>query len=917
MNKNSSSIRGIISFSFVLLMVGTITIIAYIIFSSWTSSTERVIKEIENDATKDIVNEIENLIAVPNSINKLNQHYFANKFIDLSNENNRVSFFVNTIKSNNGEIYSFSYGLENGNYYGARRNINNEIEYYQSTSETNGHSFYYTTTEKLTKGKFIKDFGEFDPRTRVWYSMAKKAGKPVFSPLYKHFVKDDLVLTAANPIYDQKGDFLGVLGTHITLSRLNDFLKGLVFKQEAAAYVVEKGSGELVANSLGYQNFEKLSDGMYQRAALDKIEDKSIIEAYENYIKTKKDNVVRKTKDGKLHIKLTEYKLDGIDWLIITEIPDTPFSSEINNNIKTAVYLSIIAIFLSILIYKKSTDFILKPINNLIDATDKFSKGDLSQRARIYKNDEIGKISYAFNNMAEELNIHINHLEEKVRERTAEIEKTNRQLELAKMEADKANQAKSDFLANMSHEIRTPLNAIIGFSEILQETVADDKQQHYIKTINSAGNSLLTIINDILDLSKIEAGKIELQYKPVRLSRILKDIEMMFSQTVQGKGIEFRIEMEDIVPDLIIFDEVRIRQILLNLVGNAVKFTEKGYVKIFIDAAPSITNDISSVDLHIAVEDTGIGIPVTEKQKIFEAFTQISGQSIKKYGGTGLGLSITKKLVDALKGKISVESIVGKGSTFHIIFDDVQIAATQSLPDEPETYFARKYRFGNEKILVVDDIETNRFLLKELLLKAGLQVLLAENGHDALNMCEQEKPNLIITDLVMPVMDGFEASKRLKQKSETKDIPIIALSASTSKSLPKDHLFEDYFLKPVQADQILGKIAQLLHVETKEDLNITLFHKDKISQSLGPEEMVEIREQLNPLLTNLETSIIISTVKELAEQLILLGEQFQDEYILGQGNELMSYAECYDIVKIKLKLKQLEKFLFEDIPDDK
>ena len=178
--------------------------------------------------------------------------------------------------------------------------------------------------------------------------------------------------------------------------------------------------------------------------------------------------MIKKTDDGNLHIKLTEYKQEGIDWLIITAIPENQFTAEINKNIRTAIILSLIALLLSIIIYKKITDVILKPINNLIDAAEKFSKGELLQRAKIYKNDEIGKLSRVFNIMAEELYKHINHLEEKVKERTTEIEKANIELKYAKIEADKANEAKSEFLANMSHEIRTPLNAVIGFSELLK-----------------------------------------------------------------------------------------------------------------------------------------------------------------------------------------------------------------------------------------------------------------------------------------------------------------------------------------------------------------------------------------------------------------------------------------------------------------
>ncbi len=432
-----------------------------------------------------------------------------------------------------------------------------------------------------------RTYGKFDPRTRPWYSLTKEAGKPIFSPLYKHFIKDDLVLSSTYPIYNKEGNLQGVLGTRITLSSLNDYLKEVVADRKATAYVVEKNTGELVASSLDNPSFQTLPDGTFKRISIDTIKNKSIREAYENYKQTAKNKVIKKTENGNLHIKLTEYKQDGVDWLIITAIPNNQLTAEINKNIRTSILLSIIALLLSMVIYKKMTDVILKPINNLIDAAGKFSKGALLQRATIYKNDEIGKLSRVFNIMAEELYKHIYHLEEKVKERTTEIEKANMELKYAKIEADKANEAKSEFLANMSHEIRTPLNAVIGFSELLQNTIKDEQQQNYLKTINMAGNSLLLIINDILDLSKIEAGKMELHDKPIKLHTIFKEIEMIFMQELHRKEIEFFVDIPNDIPELILFDEVRIRQILLNLVGNAVKFTQKGYVKLSIKAMPS------------------------------------------------------------------------------------------------------------------------------------------------------------------------------------------------------------------------------------------------------------------------------------------------------------------------------------------
>ena len=913
MAKKTSSIRGIISISFILLMVSTLLIIGYIIFSSWKASSEEIIVKMENASGKDILEEIEGLIDLPNSMNAINHNIIENEIVDMNNPDERDAFFANVIQSSNENIYSISYGMENGEYYGARRNGEGDVEIYRRSNETNGHSLYYSVTDDMTEGQFVEDHGEYDPRTRTWYTLTKAAAKPIYSPLYKHFVKDDLVLASTYPIYNREGIFQGVLGTRITLSNLNGFLKETVADRMATALVVERSTGELIANSVDIPAFQTRPDGSLARVTIESIGNQSIAEAYEQYKQTGENKIITKAEQGNLHIKLTEYQLDGVNWLIITAIPDYQLTADINRNIKTAIFLSIIALLLSMVIYQKVTNIILKPINDLIQTAEKFSKGELLQRAKIYKNDEIGKLSRVFNHMAEELYKHINHLEEKVKQRTSAIEKANIELKYATAAAEKANQAKSEFLANMSHEIRTPLNAVIGLSELLQNTIKDERQHNYIKTIHTAGNSLLLIINDILDLSKIEAGKIELHYKPIKLHGIFKEIEMFFIPAIRNKEIDFFIDIPDDLPELILFDEVRMRQILLNLVGNAVKFTENGHVKLSIKATPSTTSDISLVNLHLSVEDTGIGIPEGERQRIFEAFTQISGQSIKKYGGTGLGLSITKKLVEMMNGKISVESEAGKGSLFHVEFTNVQIVDIEPLPEETDSSHFWKYKFVDTTILFVNDSETNRFLLKEMLSKAGIRVLLAKNGYEALQICKLKKPDLIITDLAMPVMDGFETSVKLKGNMETSNIPIIALSAANLEEFPEGHEFDALIMKPVNIASLLSAISQFIAQKEDEiipDSNAGPNREKAIRKGcITPEGLADIKVQVEPLLKKLETSIIMSNVEGLAQILIQLGEQYQSDCITTEGKELMGYAGCYDIVNIKAKLKHIEKIL--------
>ena len=481
--------------------------------------------------------------------------------------------------------------------------------------------------------------------------------------------------------------------------------------------------------------------------------------------------------------------------------------------------------------------------------------------------------------------------------------------------ANEANKAKSEFLANMSHEIRTPMNAILGFSEALYQKLDSETHRKLLKSVLNSGNLLLSLLNDILDLSKIESGNLEIRPQPTDLNNILQEIRMLYFDKAQKKGVEIRSTVSDNFPGILILDEIRVKQVIFNLLGNAVKFTHKGSISLNLKF-DIITETSGNVTIEVA--DTGIGIHSSQQEYIFEAFRQHSGQSNRKYEGIGLGLAISRRLVERMNGNISVSSKLGEGSVFTVHLPDLAMGSVEypkkSIPD-----IIQNIQFEKSSILVIDDVSSNIETLETLLSSTKLNIIPAESGEIAFEILNHILPDLILLDLRMPGTDGYSIAKKIRSNSAYSQIPIIAFTAAAfnSEKIESSGYFDSAIFKPVNKSELVSELSKFLKHSIY--LDRTVLSDDLITNALDnlPEEvqfaLPQIRDilknQLLPQWEKIKDQLVLFRIEEFANDLFELSMRFNFVFLTNYANKIISQLEIIDLEAINKSLNDFPQIL--------
>ncbi|MFB2972360.1 cache domain-containing protein [Aerosakkonema sp. BLCC-F183] len=620
-----------------------------------------------------------------------------------------------------------------------------------------------------------------------------------------------LVTTIAVPIRDRQDEVDGILLARVNLKFLDFVVSQTEVGKTGYTYVIDDRNFIIAKKRSAGERF-KLED-ISQRPFIENLHD----------TETQALTIYRGLQNEEVLGAIAP--IDSVDWSVVVELPTAEAYAPVRNQILVMVGALSLATFTAVVLGFYFSRRLVKPLESLTVAAAQISDGNLDTRVYIQSRNELGILARSFNQMAQQLQESFRTLEKTNEQLEIRVEQRTNALRQAMEAAEVANKAKSEFLANMSHELRTPLNGILGYAQILERAQnLTKKQLHYINIIYQCGTHLLTLIEDILDLSKIEAKKMELYAEDFYFPSFLESVVEICRIRAEQKDISFVYQPTSELPIAIHADRKRLRQVLINLLGNAIKFTETGGVNFNVSVINHQSSDtresISKTErrlitkIRFEVKDTGVGMSPDELEKIFLPFEQV-GNGKHQAEGTGLGLAISHKIVQMMGSKIQVKSQLGMGSIFWV---DLDLPEAQDWI-QTATIIKQQKIIGVEgkrrKILVVDDKWENRSVIVNLLEQIGFEMAEATNGEEGLIKAAEFNPDLIITDLVMPVLDGFEMTRRIRQSPELKDLVIIVSSASVfvadrHKSLSAGG--NDFMPKPVQADELFQKLQKYLKI---------------------------------------------------------------------------------------------------------
>jgi two-component system, sensor histidine kinase ChiS len=817
------TLRTVLIVPFILQIFTAVGLVGYLSFRNGQKAVNDVAGQLMSEVSNRIEQDLRTYVQTPHLINRSKLDSVKLGFVNMKDLSAWEKYLWRQV-----QLYPYinftSIGNKDGEYRTGEKMSDGTLLINAAGSSTGFNFYSFKTNDTGDRTTVAATFKNFDIRKHPSYTDAAKAGKATWSSVYVSLLEPTLILSAIQPVYD-RNELEGVLVSALRLDGLGKFLNSLKIGKSGQIFIVER-NGTLLATSTPEKPFRTQNN---KRELFKVVESgDEVTQATSKYLATQFQDLHEIKNSQQLNFAINGQRQflkvlpfqdgKGLDWLIVVVVPESDFMEQIEANSRTTVFLCLAALGMATVLGIITSRWIIKPILQLKDAATALSEGQFDQTVKIDRSDELGILAKAFNSMATQLQASFTTLEAK------------------NGELQRLDKLKDEFLANTSHELRTPLNGIIGIAESLIDGATGklpEQTNMNLGLIASSGKRLSTLINDILDFSQLKHKTIELQIKSVGLREIVYVILTLSKPLVGQKKLQL---INSISPELppIAADENRLEQILYNLIGNAIKFTETGTVE--ISAELLTDNDRSSVpnsQLAITVSDTGIGIPENKLEQIFESFEQADGSTGREYGGTGLGLAVAKQLVELHGGKIWVSSTVGVGSQFtftlpvsqnqpevssrksRLIESDRELLTTQLAAQLPAvnallTADRESPETDKIKILIVDDEPINIQVLINSLSIENYDITQASNGLEALTLiAEGLKPDLMLLDVMMPRMTGYEVCREVRKKYSPLELPILMLTAKNQTAdLVEAFNLEanDYVTKPFIKKELLARI---------------------------------------------------------------------------------------------------------------
>ncbi|MBD1846732.1 response regulator [Cyanobacteria bacterium FACHB-63] len=856
---------------FVLQTFVTVGLVGYLSFKNGQKAVNELADQLIDKTNQLVAQRLDSYLATPWQINQLNLDAIERGQLDTNNLESAGRHFWKQAQLYPTVSY-ISFTLSNKNGAGAGRWLKDHgLLITENSAQTQRHDVSYATNAQGDRLGVVER-ASYDGTIDTWYVDAVKAGKPTWTRIYAAEGYDSYVVASASvPFYRKDRQLAGVLGVDLMLTGISDFLRQLKVSSAGKVFIIER-NGLLVAQSTEEPTF-RVGKGEPERIAAIASQN-PLIQATAKQLQQQFGDLRSLSQTQQLEFDLgSERKFVrvspwrdqyGLDWLVVVVVPEKDFMEQINANAQTTFWLCLGALGVTILFGLYTSRWITQPFHRLSQASEEIASGQWEQSIVPSRVIEVNALGDSFNRMAKQLRESFNVLEHRVEERTAALQAAKEEAEASKLKADIANQAKSEFLANMSHELRTPLNGILGYAQILQRSYSlTAKDQKGIEIIHQCGSHLLTLINDVLDLSKIEARKLALHPTEFYFPAFLQSVVEMCRIKAEQKNITFQYTAKDLVT-AISADEKRLRQVLINLLGNAIKFTDRNGKVTFEVRTQKLEG--GNYRIRFQVSDTGVGMTPEQIEKIFLPFEQV-GDTKRQAEGTGLGLSISQSIVALMSSELNVESQPGIGSTFWFEIDVPEAIDWSATSRTAPQGTIIGYEGQRRKILVVDDRWENRAILAGLLEAIGFELIEAIDGREGLNAAKCSRPDLIITDLLMPVMDGFELLKQLRQTETVERIPVIVSSASVFE-LDQHKSIEagaDAFLaKPVPAGVLLELLQRFLQLQW---IYGTLETAEPLSDVNSTNEMIAPSKDNLALLYDLTMQGLVNELIKQCDQL--------------------------------------------------